>query len=158
VPCVPSTCADIATSCGRFVDNSGNLRICGDNNGACQSGFVCTGGACKSCTPKTCGSFDCGAIADGCGGVLVCGSANGGCPSGQSCVSNTCKVCAPKNCAELGKSCGSTSDGCGHTLQCGGCAVGQVCLSNNTCWQPLTCNTFTGSGSDGCGGYIECQG
>jgi hypothetical protein len=92
---------------------------------------------------------------DGCGGKVNCGLCVG---ANETCTANVCTECTPKTCTDLGKSCGKTSDGCGHTIQCAGCSSGEVCLTNGTCCQPLTCAIFSGTGSDGCGGTIDCQG
>jgi hypothetical protein len=60
-------------------------------------------------------------------------------------------------CPDLGRSCGTASDGCGGSVDCGSCPGQQVCLSNGTCCQPLTCNSRCDyAGPDGCGGFIQC--
>jgi hypothetical protein len=63
---------------------------------------VCVGGACQTCTPKTCAANyagQCGTFSNGCGGSLTCTCAGnqkcgGGGVAGQcGCVNST--VCPP---------------------------------------------------------------
>lgn len=151
--CTPKTCG--STDCGIISDGCGGTITCGKDNGECPAGQYCVSNVCTTCTPKLCTANCCGTMDSGCGYAIDYGACAN---AGEGCTANVCTPCTPKTCAELGKSCGKADDGCGHAIQCGACAAGQVCLSNNTCCLPLTCETFTGAGPDGCGGYLECQG
>lgn len=151
--CTPQTCGSL--DCGIISDGCGGYLTCGKNKGDCPAGSYCKSHVCTACPTKTCAANACGFMDTGCGYDIDCGTCA---QAGESCVANVCTPCAPKTCAQLGKSCGQTDDGCGNMTLCGPCADGQVCLSNNTCCQPITCESFTGAGPDGCGGFIQCQG
>src|SRR5262249_3373539 len=89
-PCVPTTCAEAARTCGEFPDSCGGVLECG----TCAAGQECTPfGACeKPCVKKTCAdvSVQCGPTSDGCYDVIECG----GCDGTQICGVTTDNVCA----------------------------------------------------------------
>ncbi len=181
--CVPAGGCPAGVQCGRYVDCTGQVFVCG---APCPSGMVCTSTGtsppAQSCQPKSC-TGKCGVVGvDSCGVAIGCG----GCPAGQDCVANQCvpqssvqvdsgpaDACAPLTCNLSAQThlCGTIHDGCGQSLQCT-CPSGEQCVAGVCSTPPPECDVdgaarcgtvqnACGSGSVACGscsGANKCVG
>jgi hypothetical protein len=165
--CAHVICAD--QSCGQGAGDQ-----CAADSDCCSG--VCVADACLGGCVAENGVCDSGG--DCCGGAL-CTTAGGSgdqfcCASGRACGIHCCAsplqvcdltgaCCTPATC--VAGQCGSHGDGCGGSIDCGGCTAPDTCGGGGT---PGVCGTCTsqptattcagtcGSVLDNCGREVEC--